>query len=188
MEQDFLENVKESSADFEIVQQAFNFAKNAHNGQKRIGGEDFFSHPVNVANILLVHNQKIDYDTSMLAAALLHDTVEDTKVELTDIKENFSPEITKLVDALTKIEHSEDVQINHELTYQKVLKEGEKDKRVFFIKLADLLHNLQTVNVLPEKRRKRIAKEALDFYLPIAKKLNLNIFAEELEALAIRQL
>lgn len=185
---DLMELVRQNpDLDCELIEKAYAFARNAHEGQKRIGGEDFFSHPVEVSHTLLCSSE-VSCDTEMICAALLHDTVEDTKVNFEDIEENFTHSITQLVDALTKIEHAEDVQINHAMTHEKIMKHGLLDRRVFIIKLADVLHNLRTAGVMIDQKKKRYAKEALFFYVPIAQKLGMQTFEHEIARLANKYL
>ncbi|RJQ15903.1 bifunctional (p)ppGpp synthetase/guanosine-3',5'-bis(diphosphate) 3'-pyrophosphohydrolase [Candidatus Woesearchaeota archaeon] len=176
----FLEKIKKSELDFALVKKAYDFAKKAHTGQKRVTGDEYFKHPVSVANRLL----ELDVDTDTIVAALLHDTVEDTTITLADIKKNFNDDVVMLVDALTKIEAAEENSINVTLTHKKILAYGEKDKRVFLIKLADVVDNLSDIEVLGKPKASTYSRACLVFYLPIAQKFKLKDFARDIERYA----
>ena len=181
--EDFWKKVRKGEYDEEKIRKAFEFAQKAHKGQKRIGGDNFFSHPLNVARLLLNPIYEMPKDSAMIAAALLHDTIEDTEISFEDIEKEFDAEIFNMVKGMTKVDHS-DGRTNRPATHEKLLKEGSKDKRVFYIKLADILHNLHTIHALPEIQRKRIAREALAFHIPISKKMKLVRFEREIERMA----
>lgn len=165
------------------VRIAYEFAKKAHEGQKRYTGEPFIMHPVEVAKIVF------DYglDEASIISALIHDVVEDTKITLKDVKDNFGEEVEILVDGLTKIhiftENREEKSVE---ALRKILLSSAKDIRVLIIKLCDRLHNLRTIETLPEARRERIAKETLNIYVPIAQKIGISSIKWELEDLAFK--
>ena len=141
--------------DLELIDRAYRLSATAHRGQKRLSGEDFLSHAVAVARILLEHHM----DAVTIAAALLHDTVEDSDVSIEQIREQFGGEIGDIVDGLTKISSlsfrsSTEEQVEN---YRKLLLSVAKDARVIVVKLADRLHNMRTLKHLSPARRKRIA-------------------------------
>ena len=168
-----------------IVDKAFNVARDKHNGQKRSSGEPYIIHPVAVAKIVVDYG--MDYQS--VAAAMLHDTVEDTDLTLDDVKKEFGAEIAALVDGLTKlgkvpldIKDKEEQQAEN---VRKMLLAMSEDIRVIIIKLADRLHNIRTLNfVAPQKRRDK-ALETLEIYAPIAHRLGIRAIKEELEDRAI---
>ncbi len=158
------------------VKQAIEFATKAHEGQKRASGEPFVTHPIAVAEILL--NWGMDEDT--IIAAILHDTVEDTERCLQDIKTQFGEQVAFLVDGVTKITHARSGMRDID-TYLPATKDNllrllialGSDIRVLIIKLADRLHNLRTLDALPPDRQKKIAKETLEIFAPLADRLNM---------------
>lgn len=163
-----------------LLQKAFEFSRRAHAGQKRKSGEDFFNHPVQAATIL----GQIFPDTTTLAAILLHDIPEDTKVTLDDITENFGEEISQLVDGVTKLGHvrlrnSKDQYYVENL--RKMFIATSKDIRVILIKLADRLHNIRTIQFLPKDKQQKVAGETLEIFAPIAGRLGINKWKDELE-------
>ncbi len=169
----------------EIVDKAFNIARDKHNGQKRSSGEPYIIHPIAVAKIVLDYG--MDYQS--VATAMLHDTVEDTDLTLEEVKKEFGAEIAALVDGLTKlgkvpldIKDKEEQQAEN---VRKMLLAMSEDIRVIIIKLADRLHNIRTLNfVAPQKRRDK-ALETLEIYAPIAHRLGIRAIKEELEDRAI---
>ena len=172
----------------DIIDKAFAIAKERHNGQKRSSGEPYIIHPVAVAKIVLDYG--MDYQS--VAAAMLHDTVEDTDLTLEEVKKDFGNDIAGLVDGLTKlgkvpldIKDKEEQQAEN---VRKMLLAMSEDIRVIIIKLADRLHNIRTLNfVAPQKRRDK-ALETLEIYAPIAHRLGIRAIKEELEDRAISYL
>ena len=165
-----------------LIDRAYRFAKEAHAGQNRKSGEPFINHPTEVAFIL----SEIRMDASTIVAALLHDTVEDTKVTTKQIAEEFSPEIAQLVEGVTKISkiQIESLSEAQSENFRKMLVAMSKDVRVTVIKLADRLHNMRTLRALPEDRRLFKAKETMEIYAPLANRLGINSVKWELEDLA----
>ena len=138
----------------------------------------FFNHPLEVAKML----SKLGADEETVCTALLHDVVEDTEATLEEVREEFGEKIAFLVDALTKTSLDfENREERKERYHQQVKKAAEEDRRVLLIKLADRLHNIKTLHVFDEKKRIRIAKETLEFYVPLARKYGLEYFAKKLE-------
>ena len=168
-------------ADLDMVRLAFDFAKEAHEGQKRKSGDPYISHPLETAIILA----KMKLDLPTIIAAILHDVAEDTQYNLVDIKKNFGDEVEKLVAGITKlsiIKYRGDEKYAENL--QKMFISMAEDIRVVLIKMADRLHNLKTLSALPEEKRERIAKEVLEIYAPIANRLGMSQLKGELEDLA----
>ena len=173
-------------ADRELVQKAYTRASEAHVGQRRVSGEEYVEHPLQVARILA----DLGLDAQTLAAALLHDTVEDTEVTLDDVAAEFGPSVGRLVESLTKlsrIEFRSDQQLHAE-NIRRMLLAMADDIRVVLIKLADRLHNMRTLDVLPETRRRKISRETMDIYAPLAHRLGIGQIKWELEDLAFRNL
>ena len=163
-----------------VIDKAFEFANEAHGEQKRKSGEPYIIHPIAVATILF---DELGMDMPSVTAALLHDVVEDTDYELSDIKENFGDEIALLVDGVTKINR---VQISSKEEQQaenlrKMLMAMSQDIRVIIIKLSDRVHNIRTLQYVPEAKRRMTAKETLEIFAPIAHRLGIRAFKEELE-------
>lgn len=170
--------------DLEVIDRALRFSASAHRGQKRMSGEDFVSHSIAVAAILADQLP----DTTSIAAALLHDVVEDSDVRVEDIARDFGPEVAGLVDGLTKLSHltfrsSAEEQVEN---YRKLLLSVAKDARVIIIKLADRLHNMRTLQHLPEERQARIATETREIYAPLAHRFGMAGVKAELEDLAFK--
>lgn len=183
-----IKKVKEYNPDSneKLIKEAYEYAEKKHKGQKRESGEDYITHPLNVAYILA--ELKLDDDT--IAAALLHDVLEDTGSTLEELKKLFGPAIPSLVDGVTKITElkKKNFEEYHAESIRKVIMASAKDIRVIFIKLADKLHNMRTLNTFREEKRKRIAKEVMDVYAPIAYKLGLANLKSELEDLSFKYL
>ena len=163
-----------------VVDKAFNLANEAHGEQKRKSGEPYIIHPIAVAEILF---DELGMDMPSVAAALLHDVVEDTHYEIGEIKALFGSEIALLVDGVTKINR---MQISSKEEQQaenlrKMLIAMSQDIRVIIIKLADRVHNIRTLQYVPEQKRRLTAKETLEIYAPIAHRLGIRAFKEELE-------
>jgi GTP pyrophosphokinase len=170
--------------DLELLDRALRFSAAAHRGQKRMSGEDFVSHSIAVAQILA--EQLLD--TTSIAAALLHDVVEDSEVRVEDISREFGPEIAGIVDGLTKISHltfrsSAEEQVEN---YRKLLLSIAKDARVIIIKLCDRLHNMRTLEALNPEKRQRIATETREIYAPLAHRFGMARIKAELEDLAFK--
>ncbi len=173
-------------ADFALIEHAYRFADWAHAGQIRLSGEPYITHPWNVA--LIVTDMGLD-DPS-IASALLHDVVEDTEIELPTIKQEFGKEVAQLVEGVTKLRRLQFHTLRQEQVenLRKVLVAMAQDVRVILIKLADRLHNLRTLDPLPEEKRKGTALETLQIYAPIAHRLGIWRIKWELEDLAFKHL
>jgi len=170
----------------ELVQKAYVFAAAAHAGQTRLSGEPYLSHPLAVAHILAT----LGFDEATLAAALLHDTVEDTKATIEEIDEQFGEDVADLVDGITKInlipfDTKEEAQAEN---IRKMILAMSHDIRVLIIKLADRLHNMRTLNFQKMHKQKRISQETKDIYAPLANRLGLHIIKQELEDLSFKYL
>lgn len=170
----------------QLVWQAYRYAEQAHAGQTRKTGEPYITHPISVACILA----KLHLDLPTLLAALLHDVVEDTEVDSAAIAERFGKQVADLVDGLTKLDKVElqtATQAQAE-NFRKMLLAMSQDVRVILVKLADRLHNMQTLEAMRPEKQKRIARETLDIYAPIANRLGLNPIYHELEDLSLKYL
>ncbi len=173
-------------ADLELIQRAYLVAKEGHKGQTRASGEPYINHPLNVAAILT----ELQLDDKTIAAAILHDVVEDTLFTLDEITDMFGDEIALLIDGVTKIgqiyfKTKEQQQIE---AYRKLIIATAKDLRVILIKLADRLHNMRTLKFMREDKRKRIAQETMELYAPLANRLGISNIKWELEDLCLRYL
>lgn len=172
--------------DIAQVWEAYRFSDNAHKGQVRRSGEPYISHPVTVACMLAA----MHLDTPTLMAALLHDVVEDTGITKQDISDRFGKQVAELVDGLSKldkIEFQSATQAQAE-NFRKMLLAMAQDVRVILVKLADRLHNMQTLDVMSPEKRKRIALETIDIYAPIANRLGINSIYHQLEDLSFKYL
>src|SRR6476646_3530619 len=169
-----------------LLEHAFAFAAQAHEGQQRRSGEPFIEHPFAVARILA----ELHLDEETLAAALLHDVVEDTGVETDQLKSEFGEEIAKLVDGVTKLTRIQFQSREHAEAenYRKMIVAMAQDPRVILIKLADRLHNMRTIEYLGKQKQIQKAKEALEVYAPIAHRLGIHAMKWELEDLAFETL
>ncbi len=172
-----------------LVARAYEFAAKAHESQKRDSGEPFITHPLAVAMLLA----ELQLDANSLAAALLHDVPEDVGLPLAKIEADFSPEIAKLVDGTTKFAKltrasESSASEAHLQNLRKMLVAMAEDLRVVFIKLADRLHNLRTLEFLPPNRQQAIAQETMEIYAPLAHRLGIWEFKWQLEDLAFRYL
>ncbi|MBI5798293.1 bifunctional (p)ppGpp synthetase/guanosine-3',5'-bis(diphosphate) 3'-pyrophosphohydrolase [Candidatus Woesearchaeota archaeon] len=176
----------EKRPNISLVKKAYSFAEKAHQGQTRATGEAYIEHPLNVACILA----DLQMDDTTIAAALLHDVVEDTSYTLKDITNEFGKEIAALVEGMTKIKTLKNLSKEdyHAETIRKVILASVKDIRVIIIKLADRLHNMRTIGAFREEKRKRIAKDALEVYAPIAHKLGIASIKWQLEDLSFEQI
>jgi len=175
-----------AKADLKEIERAYRFAEEHHEGQKRISGEDFITHPLAVTQILA----DLGLDTTTLVAALLHDTVEDTEVTLEELEEGFGQEIARIVDGLTKLDAIEFRSREQEQAenVRKMIVAMAGDIRVLLIKLADRLHNMRTLSVLAADRQRRIATETMEIYAPLAHRLGVQQIKWELEDLAFKTL
>ena len=170
--------------DIQLVWEAYRFSDQAHQGQMRRSGEPYITHPVSVALILA----SLHLDTPTIIAALLHDVVEDTGITKEDVGEKFGPQVAELVDGLSKLDKIEfqsatEAQAEN---FRKMLLAMSQDVRVILVKLADRLHNMQTLDVMKPDKRRRIARETLEIYAPIANRLGLNDIYQELQDLSFK--
>ncbi|MBI2550362.1 bifunctional (p)ppGpp synthetase/guanosine-3',5'-bis(diphosphate) 3'-pyrophosphohydrolase [Candidatus Woesearchaeota archaeon] len=181
---DFLDNVLEHNphADLMLISRAYDFAQAAHSGQKRMSGEDYFQHVLNVAYIL--SGMRIDSET--IAAALLHDVLEDTKTTKEHLKRDFGPAVTAIVEGVTKKIALRTTPEDRAENIRKVLLATIKDIRVILVKLADRMHNMRTLKYLGQEQQREIAQETLEVYVPIAYKLGMYRIKSELEDLCLR--
>jgi len=172
--------------DVKRLETVYHFSEAAHNGQYRASGDPYISHPLAVANILA----QLHLDSQALTAALLHDVVEDTAVTKAEISRKFGKSVAELVDGVSKLdriefETQEEAQAEN---FRKMLLAMARDVRVILIKLADRLHNMRTLAAVPADKRRRIARETLEIYAPIANRLGLNSIYQELEELSFQYL
>lgn len=172
------------SENLHLVEKAYNFASEKHRGQVRQSGEPYFIHPLHVAHIIA----DLGLDTQSICAALLHDVVEDTDATYEDIVSEFGESVAMLVDGVTKLgkiptNSQEEQQIEN---LRKMFFAMAKDIRVIVIKLADRLHNVQTLGFVPEEKQRRIARETLEVYAPLAHRLGMSKIKWELEDTALR--
>ncbi|MGB5719227.1 MAG: bifunctional (p)ppGpp synthetase/guanosine-3',5'-bis(diphosphate) 3'-pyrophosphohydrolase [Woeseiaceae bacterium] len=170
----------------EQVLKAYEFGASAHEGQTRKSGEPYISHPIAVAQELA----DMRLDAQAICAAILHDVVEDTPASLAQIEENFGPEVAQLVDAVSKLDQ---IQFHSRAeaqaeSFRKMMLAMIEDIRVILVKLSDRLHNMQTLGAMPAAKKKRIARETLDIYAPIANRLGINRMKIELEDLGFKHL
>ena len=167
-----------------MLNKAFVYAMKAHGKQKRASGAPYFTHPLAVAEILT----GFKLDVATIVAALLHDVVEDTDITLDEIKENFGEEVGSLVDGLTKIRKLDLVtkEASQAENLRKLLLAVSKDVRVLLVKLADRLHNMRTIEHVRPEKQKRIARETLDIYAPLAGRMGMQSLRDELEDIAFR--
>jgi GTP diphosphokinase / guanosine-3',5'-bis(diphosphate) 3'-diphosphatase len=172
--------------DRDRVKSAFVFARERHAGQRRMSGEEFIDHPVNVAKICA----GMCLDTGTLCAALLHDTVEDTSASVGGIRQGFGEEIASIVDGVTNLtgltfQSRDEVQAEN---YRKMILAMATDVRVILIKLAERLDNMRTIGAMPKQKQIERAKETLEIYAPIAQRLGIHAIAWELEDMAFAAL
>ena len=174
------------SYNYDLVRRAFEFCVLKHEGQKRCTNEDYYIHPFNVALIIVT----LGMDSESIAAALLHDVVEDTDTSVEDIKRGFGEDVALLVDGVTKIgklNFTTKEQQQAESLRKMLIAMGQ-DIRVIIIKLADRLHNMRTLDAMPEQKQRDKSLETLEIYAPIAHRLGIRPVKEELEDLAIKHL
>ena len=183
-----LEAVKryQPNADTDLIRRAYELADAAHKGQKRVSGEDYIIHPLAVAKILT----DLQIDDITISAAILHDVVEDTTHTLEEMRELFGDEVAMLIDGVTKLgriqyKSKEEQQLE---SYRKMFLAMAKDIRVIMIKLADRLHNMRTLKYMREDKQKRIARETIEIYAPLANRLGISNVKWELEDLCLRYL
>ncbi|MDQ5861318.1 MAG: bifunctional (p)ppGpp synthetase/guanosine-3',5'-bis(diphosphate) 3'-pyrophosphohydrolase, partial [Actinomycetota bacterium] len=170
--------------DFDLIQRAFEVAEQSHRGQKRKSGDPYITHPVAVATILA----ELGLSGTTLAAALLHDTVEDTPYTLADLKKDFGPEVAMLVDGVTKLDKVSFGEAAQSETVRKMVVAMAKDIRVLMIKLADRLHNARTWRFVSAESSARKARETLEIFAPLAHRLGMNTIKWELEDLSFAAL
>ncbi|MEM7085444.1 MAG: RelA/SpoT family protein [Bacteroidota bacterium] len=174
-----------SVADKKLIRSAFDVAVDAHKDQRRKSGEAYIFHPIAVAKIVA---SEIGLDATSIAAALLHDVVEDTEYTLVDIEQMFGETVARIVDGLTKIstmEYNSDVSLQAE-NFRKMLLTLNEDIRVIIIKIADRLHNMQTMDSMPAHKQVKIASETLYIYAPLAHRIGLYNIKTELEDLGLK--
>lgn len=186
---DLVEKVKSYDADCDedAINRAYIFAMQAHGTQKRASGDPYFSHPVEVAYYLT----SLKLDTASIITALLHDTVEDTEATIEQIEQLFGKEIATLVDGVTKLNRLEikSESAKQAENFRKLVVAMSEDLRVLLVKLADRLHNMSTLHFIknPDKR-KRIARETLDIYAPLAERIGMRQMKDELQELSFAEL
>lgn len=170
--------------DKKLIRRAFDLAVEAHKDQRRKTGEPYIFHPIEVAKIVA---NEIGLGATSIASALLHDVVEDTNYTLDDINELFGEKIAKIIDGLTKISilNRQDVSIQSE-NYKKLLLTLSEDVRVILIKIADRLHNMRTLDSMPEDKQMKIASETIFIYAPLAHRMGLYNIKSELEDLSLK--
>ena len=174
-----------SETDKKIIRLAFDMAVEAHNNQRRKSGEAYIFHPINVAKIVA---EQIGLDATSICAALLHDVVEDTKFSIEDIERNIGTDVAKIVHGLTKIsslKKDKNISLQAE-NFRKMLLTLNDDVRVIIIKIADRLHNMQTMDAMPEYKQVKIASETLYIYAPLAHRIGLYNVKTELEDLSLK--
>ena len=165
------------------LSKAYNFAIEAHKNQKRISGLPYIVHPVEVANILA----ELKLDSATIITGLLHDTIEDTKTTYNVVLKEFGKEVADLVHGVTKISALEEKAVGNSQAenFRKLILATSKDIRVLLVKLADRLHNMRTINAFKsEDKRKKIAKETMEIYAPLAGRMGMNLIRDELEDLS----
>ena len=166
----------------ELLNKAYVYSMKAHGSQKRASGAPYFSHPLEVAGILADYK----FDSKTIITALLHDVVEDTSIDLKDIKINFGNEISHLVDGVTKLSKFEgrSAKFNQAENFRKLLLATSKDIRVLLVKLADRLHNMRTISYIKDEKKKKISYETIEIYAPLAERLGMQEVRSELDDLS----
>ncbi len=173
--------------DIALFKQAIKIAGKAHTKQKRLSGENYIIHPLNVALILA----KMNSDTETICAAILHDTLEDTHLTESDIRQEFGDTIFRLVEGVTKLDtyhyvHKKDQIIKQAENFRKLLLFTLRDVRVLIIKLADRLHNMRTISFMEPAKQVKIAQETLEIYAPLANRFGLSVIKSELENISFK--
>ncbi|MGB3805709.1 MAG: bifunctional (p)ppGpp synthetase/guanosine-3',5'-bis(diphosphate) 3'-pyrophosphohydrolase [Erythrobacter sp.] len=186
---ELVERVKEydPEADEAALNRAYVYTVQKHGAQKRASGDPYFSHPIEVAGLMT----DLQLDQQTIITALLHDTVEDTLVTIDDIEENFGPDVARLVDGVTKLSKIEAMPENERAAenLRKFLLAMSEDIRVLLVKLAARLHNMRTLHFIEnESKRRRIARETMDIYAPLAERVGMYEYMREMQALAFREL
>ena len=186
---ELVERVKayDPDADEAILNRAYVYTVQKHGSQKRASGDPYFSHPVEVAGLMT--ELKLDQET--IVTALLHDTVEDTLATIEEVEKFFGPEVARLVDGVTKLSKIETLTENERAAenLRKFLLAMSEDLRVLLVKLADRLHNMRTLHFIrSEDKRRRIAKETMDIYAPLAERVGMYEYMREMQLLAFEQL
>ncbi|WP_420141831.1 RelA/SpoT family protein [Sphingomonas sp.] len=174
-------------ADEALLNRAYVFSMAAHGSQKRANGDPYFSHPIEVAGILT----DLHLDDETIATAILHDTVEDTLATPEQIEKTFGPSVARLVDGVTKLSKIEAQSANERAAenLRKFLLAMSGDIRVLLVKLADRLHNMRTLKFIPSaEKRRRIARETMDIYAPLAERIGMYEFMKEMQTLAFQEL
>jgi GTP pyrophosphokinase len=169
-----------------MINKAYETAKEAHRHQLRSSGESYINHPLAVAQIVA----DLGLDEISLAAALLHDAVEDTEITIADVEKAFGPEVAQIVDGVTKLERLQfdSKEAQQAATMRKMLVAMARDLRVLIIKLADRLHNMRTIAAMPSEKQQRIAHETLEIYAPLAHRLGMQELKQQLEDLSFASL
>src|SRR5258707_11398322 len=186
---ELLERVKayDPHADEDLLSRAYVFSLKAHGSQTRASGDPYFSHPLEVAGILT----GMHLDGASIVTALLHDVIEDTHADLEQIEKLFGADIARLVDGVTKLSRIE-LQSDHSKqaeNFRKLVLAMSEDIRVLLVKLADRLHNMRTLNFITDaNKRRRIARETMDIYVPLAERIGMHRMKDQLEDLAFTEL
>jgi guanosine-3',5'-bis(diphosphate) 3'-pyrophosphohydrolase len=186
---ELVERVKayDPDADEALLNRAYVYSVVKHGAQKRASGDPYFSHPIEVAGLMT----DLKLDEATIVTALLHDTVEDTLATIEEIEENFGPEIARLVDGVTKLSKIETLTENERAAenLRKFFLAMSEDLRVLLVKLADRLHNMRTLHFIKSaEKRRRIARETMDIYAPLAERVGMYEYMREMQLLAFEQL
>src|SRR5579871_6855652 len=186
---ELVERVKayDPDADEAVLNRAYVYTVQKHGSQKRASGDPYFSHPIEVAGLMT--ELKLDQET--IVTALLHDTVEDTLATIEEVETYFGPEVARLVDGVTKLSKIETLSENERAAenLRKFLLAMSEDLRVLLVKLADRLHNMRTLHFIKnEQKRRRIARETMDIYVPLAERIGMHRMKDQLEDLAFGEL
>ena len=173
-----------SDTDFELLKKAYHFATDAHKDQKRSSGEDYIIHPINVAAILI----KLRMDMESIISGILHDVVEDCNVSVQTLEKEFGEDIAQIVAGLTKISQIKfkNIADSQAENFRKMIIAMAKDIRVIIVKMADRMHNMETLQYVSEIKQKKVARETLDIYVPMAGRLGINSIKTNLEDLCLR--